>query len=107
VSSTSDWKLLESIAAEKDETLIYKFDYTADSSQVSLVSSMMGKGSGNYKITLFNENLKPVKKYPVISNEFDPKTFVLEDVVVTPQGQVILMGCQHEYQKGKRKNKNS
>ena len=45
-----------------------------------------------YEIKQFGETLKPAGKTITITNEFDPKTFVLEDVVFTKNENVVLVG---------------
>ena len=52
----------------------------------------------------FDDKLKQIGKPVAMSNEFDPKTFVLEDVVYTTAGNIMLVGREYEYQEGKKKS---
>ncbi len=99
-----DWKLMETLYAEdKNKAIQYKFDYTGDSSKVVFINTLLGKETNAYNISILGPDLSPVTKYPPITNEFDPKTYVLEDVLVAPAGQVLLLGRENEYVEGKKK----
>ncbi len=88
---------------DKKEDISFKASYNADSTKMVLVSTIEGREKNNYEVRQFDEKLKPVGKAVAISNEFDPNTFVLEDVVYTTAGNIILVGREYEYQEGKKK----
>jgi hypothetical protein len=88
---------------DKKEDISFKATYNADSSKMVLVSSIEGREKNNYEVRQFDEKLRPAGKAIAMSNEFDPKTFVLEDVVYTAAGNVMLVGREYEYQEGKKK----
>ncbi|MFN8250534.1 MAG: hypothetical protein U0V75_01535 [Ferruginibacter sp.] len=88
---------------EKNEDISFRATYNADSSTMVLVSSIEGKEKNNYQVRQFDDKLKQIGKPVAMSNEFDPKTFVLEDVVYTTAGNIMLVGREYEYQEGKKK----
>ncbi len=93
-------------AFEKDskkDGINFKLTYNADSTDMILVSSVTGKEKNTYEVQDFDKSLKPVGKAAIISNEFDPKTFQLEDVLYTINKTIILVGRVYQYEEGKRK----
>ncbi|WP_462219052.1 hypothetical protein [Ferruginibacter sp.] len=88
---------------DKKEDISFKATYNADSSKMVLVSTIEGREKNNYEVRQFDDNMKALGKSIAISNEFDPKTFQLEDVVYTSAGNVVLIGREYEYQEGKKK----
>ncbi|MGC4101333.1 hypothetical protein [Ferruginibacter sp.] len=88
---------------DKKDDINFKAAYNADSSRMVLVSTIEGSDKNNYEIRQFNDKLQPVDKPIAITNEFDPKTFQLEDVVYTTNGNVVMIGREYEYQEGKKK----
>lgn len=88
---------------DKKEDISFKATYNADSSKMVLVSTIEGREKNNYEVRQFDDNMKALGKSVAISNEFDPKTFQLEDVVYTSAGNVVLIGREYEYQEGKKK----
>ena len=87
---------------EKKDDINFKISYNVDSSKIVLVSSVEGKGRNTYQVQEFDKNMKAGKAVAV-SNEFDPKTFQLEDVIYTPERKIILVGRIYEYREGKKK----
>ena len=88
---------------EKSEDISFKATYNADSTKMVLVSTIEGREKNNYEVRQFDDKMKGVDKPIAISNEFDPKTFVLEDVVYATNGNVVMVGREYEYQEGKKK----
>ena len=62
-----------------------------------------GREKNNYEVRQFDDKMKQIDKPIAITNEFDPKTFVLEDVVYALNGNVVMVGREYEYQEGKKK----
>lgn len=101
---TGDWKEVTSWQKEeKSEDISFRSTYNADSSRLVLVSSIEGKEKNNYEVREFDLSLKQVNKPIRITNEFDPKTFQLEDVLYTTNENVVLVGRKYEYEEGKKK----
>ena len=99
-----DWIEITSWSKDdKKEDISFKAAYNSDSSKMVLVSTIQGREKNNYEIRQFDENLKPLGKSIAISNEFDPKTYSLEDVVYTRNDNVVMVGREYEYQEGKKK----
>ncbi|GAB2837961.1 hypothetical protein [Ferruginibacter profundus] len=88
---------------EKSEDISFKATYNSDSTKMVLVSTVEGREKNNYEVRQFDDKMKAVDKPIAISNEFDSKTFVLEDVVYTGNGNVVMVGREYEYQEGKKK----
>ena len=101
---SGEWKQLTSFQKEeKKDDINFKVTYNADSTEMVVVSSIQGKEKNNYQVQEFDKNLIPVAKPVDISNEFDPKTFQLEDVLYTINKKIILVGRVYEYEEGKKK----
>jgi len=101
---SGDWKPLTSFQKEeKKDDINFKITYNADSTKMVVVSSIEGKEKNTYQVQEFDKNLTPTAKPVEITNEFDPKTFQLEDVLYTINKKIILVGRIYEYQEGKKK----
>ena len=101
---SGDWILLTALQKEQQrDDINFKLIVNADSTKMILVSSTIGKERNEYQVQEFNEALTPVSKPVRINNEFDPKTYQLEDVLYTINKKVILVGRLYEYQEGKKK----
>ncbi len=99
-----DWIEITSWQKEsKNDDINFNLTYTADSSKMVIVSTIEGKEKNNYEVRQFDEKMKQIGKVISISNEFDPKTFQLEDVLYTSNGNVVIVGRIYEYQEGKKK----
>ena len=101
---SGDWQQLTSFQKDdKRDDINYKIALNADSTKMVVVSSVEGKEKNTYQVQEFDKALKPTGKPVVITNEFDPKTFQLEDVLYTINKKIILVGRIYEYQEGKKK----
>ena len=101
---SGDWK--EVVSWQKDEKsddLDFKFSYNADSTKMIVVSTDEGKEKNKFEVREFDSKMAPVGVATTISNEYDPKTFQLEDVIYTVKGNVMLVGRVYEYAEGKKK----
>ncbi|MEP6951604.1 MAG: hypothetical protein ABI863_20095 [Ginsengibacter sp.] len=100
---SGDWQPLTSFQKDdKKDDINYKIALNADSTKMIVVSSIQGKEKNSYQVQEFDKALKPGKPV-VISNEFDPKTFQLEDVLYTINKKILLVGRVYEYQEGKKR----
>ena len=68
-----------------------------------IVSRIIAKEKNEYYISEFDAKMKSTGKRVMISNEFEAKTFQLEDVVVASNGNIVMVGRVIEYQEGKKK----
>ena len=101
---SGQWVLLTSVYKdEKRDFINYKLTLNADSTKMIVVGSTIGKERNEYRVQEFDNSLKAVTKPIAISNEFDPNTFQLEDVLYTNNKKVILVSRLYEYQEGKKK----
>jgi hypothetical protein len=87
----------------KSEDLVFRIAPNSDSSRVILTASDEGKGSNSYELQALDIDLKPLGNSVTITNEFDPKTFQVEDFVYTSSGNAVVVGRVYEYEEGKRK----
>jgi hypothetical protein len=87
---------------EKRDDINFKISYNTDSSKMILVSSVEGRERNTYQVQEFDKNMKAGKAVN-LSNEFDSKTFQLEDLIYTPNRKIILVGRIYEYREGKKK----
>lgn len=88
---------------EKNDEIDFKMMPNADSTRIILISTVTGKEKNSYQVQEFDQQLKAVSKPVIISNEFEAKTYQLEDVVYTPARKILLVGRVFEYQEGKKK----
>jgi hypothetical protein len=100
----NDWQLVTSFQKdEKKDDINFKLTLNADSTKMIVVSSLEGKVKNMYQVQEFDKSLKAAGKPVVITNEFDPKTFQLEDVLYTINKKIVLVGRIYEFQEGKKK----
>lgn len=100
----SDWKQIYSWdMSEKGSDVEFKISPNADTSRIVLTSTNTGKSENRYEIVMLDAALRPAEKPFSISNEFEPKTFQVEDFVYTRSGNAILVGRIYEYEEGKKK----
>ena len=100
----NEWKELTSISAdEKNSKLNVNFSYNADSTKMILVSTDFGKSNYSFAVDEFDVNMKRIGKTTIISNSFEAKTFQLEDVIYTLDGNIVMVGRVYAYEEGKKK----
>jgi hypothetical protein len=106
---SGDWQLLGQWQKGADESYLnfalnchIQFGYNADSSKILLVSGMSGKEKISYEIKKIDTILNQVGKVVTISNEFEPKTFQLQDMLTISNGNTVLIGRIYQYQDGKK-----
>ncbi|HEX6426688.1 MAG TPA: hypothetical protein VF008_03340 [Niastella sp.] len=88
---------------EKKDEINFKMIPNADTSKIVVISTVAGKERNIYQVQEFDKNWKATSKPAIITNEFEAKTYQLEDVLYTPDRKIILVGRVFEYQEGKRK----
>ncbi|MEI8054173.1 MAG: hypothetical protein WCH52_10580 [Bacteroidota bacterium] len=91
------------VKESKADDINFNITYNSDSTKMVIVSSIEGREKNNYEVREYDDKLKQIGKTIAISNEFDPKTFQLADVLYTENGNVVMVGRQYEYQEGKKK----
>lgn len=98
------WKSVTSLEKdEKNDEIDFKIMHNADSTRIILISTVTGKEKNTYQVQEFDQQLKAVSKPVIVSNEFEAKTYQLEDVIYTPARKIILVGRVFEFQEGKKK----
>ncbi len=100
---SSDWRQLADFRKEeKKDDIDYRVALNADSTKMVIVSSVQGKSKNTYKVQEFDSNFKGSQPV-VISNEFDPETFQLEDVLYSDHKKITMVGRIYKYEEGKKK----
>lgn len=101
---SGDWQELASFQKDdKKDDIDFKIAPNADSTKMILVSTVSGREKNTYQVQEFDKTLKASGKPATVTNEFDPKTFQLEDVLYTINKKIILVGRIYEYEEGKKK----
>jgi hypothetical protein len=88
---------------EKKDEINFRATYNADSSKMVIISMVRGNEKNSYEVFQIDDKLNPVGNTIILSNEFDPQTFQLEDIVYTKNENIVLVGREYEYQEGKKK----
>lgn len=88
---------------EKTENIDYAVGLNEDSTRIILTGTYTDKAQNRYEIKMLDASLRPVGKPFAIENEFDPKTFQVQDFVYTSAGNAILVGRIYAYEEGKKK----
>lgn len=97
------WKLIASfVKDEKKDNIYYKLIPNADTSRIVVINTVSGKEKNTYQVQEFDKNLKATARPAIISNEFEDKTYKLEDLLYTSQ-KIILVGRTYGFQEGKKK----
>ncbi|WEK37500.1 MAG: hypothetical protein P0Y53_08295 [Candidatus Pseudobacter hemicellulosilyticus] len=98
------WKQVCSFQKEeKKDEINFKIIPNADSTRFVVVSSVEGKERNEYQVQEFDKTIKAGGKPVVISNEFEPKKYQLEDLLYTMDKKIILVGRNLDYEEGKKK----
>jgi hypothetical protein len=98
------WKTLASLPkADKKDQIKFRLFPNADSSKLILISTSTGKEKNTFQIQEFDAKMKPSSKVATISNEFESKTYQLEDVMYTKDKRIILVGRVFTFETGKKK----
>ncbi len=101
---SGDWKVLTSWQKdEKRDDLQFTTSYNSDSSKMIVVSTNEGRDKNTYDVKQFDSKMNASGSPITISNEFDPKTFQLEDVIYTVNGNIVMVGRLYDYETGKKK----
>lgn len=88
---------------EKKDDINFKLTSNADNTTLILVSSIEGRERTNLQVQEYNKNLKRIGKPVNLSNEFEPATFQLEDLLYTSAKKIVTVGRIYAYEEGKRK----
>ena len=100
-----DWKTISSFPMDdKKDVVGIRLKGNSDSTRMIVVSVVQGKERNTYSVQEFDNMLNAVSTKTTISNEFEPKTYVLEDVVYTRARKIVLVGRVFEYREGKKKS---
>jgi hypothetical protein len=97
------WVTLTSMQKKnKDDLFLFKLGYNSDSTHFLVVSTWEGKNKINYSIDEFSDNGKKIGKTIQLSNEFNPETFKLDDLIFTPERKILMVGRNYDFKEGKK-----
>lgn len=100
---TGDWQKLTDFQKDgKKDEINYRVALNADSTKMVIVSSVESKSKNTYEVQEFDKDYKASKPV-IISNEFDPETFQLEDVLYSDKKRITMVGRIYQYEEGKKK----
>ncbi len=89
---------------EKNEALRFRIKANDDSTKIILTATYEGKETNRYELQALDpQSLKPIGQLMGISNEFDPKTYQVEDFVYTSTGNAVVVGRIFDYPDGEKK----
>lgn len=88
---------------DKKEDIDYNITLSEDGTRIVLTGTITGREQNKYEIKMMDANLKSMGKALNISNEFDPKTFQVQDFIYTSSGNAIVIGRVYAYEEGKKK----
>lgn len=98
------WKPLTTLVKDgKKDKINFKVALNADSSSLVLVSAVEGKEKNEYRVQEFNESFVAHSAPIAITNEFEAKTFQLQDLLYTTSKKIVMVGRVYEFQEGKKK----
>ncbi len=75
----------------------------ADTSRIVIASTNTARTQNSFEILVLDANLKAAGKAFTITNEFDAKTYQLEDFIYSTSGNSMLVGRVYDYEEGKKK----
>ena len=97
------WQSIANFKKEdREQNVNFKLMPNADTSGFVIISSIASKEKALYQVQEFDKNLAAVIQPVTISNEFDVKTYSLEDVLYTDDRKIVLVGKVLLYPEGKR-----
>jgi hypothetical protein len=100
----ADWQVVTSWQKEeKNDGIDFNTTYNFDSSKMVIVSTMTGKEKNTFEVRQFDKDMLATDKPVVITNEFEPRLYQLEDVIYASNGNVVMVGRIYDYQEGKKK----
>lgn len=101
-----DWKEVSTFQLDsKRDDFKFRCTLTSDSSRFRMVTAQDGEKNTIYTIQEFDENFAPVFNRINIVHEVEPEKINLEDILVTPTGNILFVARQMEYEEGKKEKK--
>ncbi len=100
---TGEWtELGTAVKDSKKEQVFYKAGYNADSSAITLVSTIVAKQELRFQVFEADENLKITRKPVQFSITTEPDEFWLRDVLVLKNGNVFVVSKIFEKDPGSK-----
>ncbi|HRG83761.1 MAG TPA: hypothetical protein PLO99_14680 [Chitinophagaceae bacterium] len=101
-----DWKEISVFKLDtKRDDLKFKCTLTEDSLRFRVVTAMDGEKDTRYTVQEFNENFAPVFNRVDIVHEMEPEKIDLEDILPIPNGNILFVARQMDYEEGKKEKK--
>jgi hypothetical protein len=100
----TEWKTIANIQKEeRNQDIAFKLMPNADTSGFVVFSATANKEKYRYQVQAFDKNLAATTQPVTIANEFEVKTYTLEDILFTADSKIVLVGKVILYPEGKRK----
>ncbi|WP_126970453.1 hypothetical protein [Gynurincola endophyticus] len=91
------WVSLETLTkANKKDEVNFNIFYNPDSTSLIITSRIEGKSKSSYHVTKFDQNFHSTPKKVVLSNNFAPENYDVEDLIYTDHNRIILVGKVYE-----------
>jgi hypothetical protein len=104
--SQGDWKEISVFTLDtKRDDLKFKCSLTEDSARFRVVTAMDGEKDTRYTVQEFNENFSPVFSRVDIVHDITPDLIDLEDILPIPNGNILFVARQMDYEEGKKEKK--
>lgn len=101
-----DWKEISVFKLDtKRDDLKFKCTITEDSTRFRVVTAMDGEKDTRYSVQEFNENFAPAFSRVDIVHDVIPELIDLEDILPIPNGNILFVARQMEYEEGKKEKK--
>jgi len=100
----SGWRTVATLPkVEKKDKIDFRIFPNADSSRLVLICTSSGREKNTFQVQEYDDRLEPNSEKATITNEFESKTYQLEDVMYTKDKKIILVGRIFEFENGKKK----
>ncbi|HUR65267.1 MAG TPA: hypothetical protein VMZ03_02870 [Chitinophagaceae bacterium] len=105
-AAVGDWKeiALFNLDSKRDD-FKFKCTLTEDSARFRIVTALDGDKSTRYTVQEFKEDFSPAFKQVEIVHEMEPEKIELEEILTTPNGNILFVARQMDYEEGKKEKK--
>lgn len=105
-SAKGDWKEVSNFTLDtKKDDLKFKCSLAEDSLRFRLVTALDGEKNTIYTVQEFTENFAPAFKKVEIAHEIEPEKIDLEEIHTVPNGNILFVARQMDYEEGKKEKK--
>ncbi|MBX2940006.1 MAG: hypothetical protein KF880_07995 [Ferruginibacter sp.] len=103
-SQKSDWKSIISIKKQEGvSNILFSLRPNTDSTAIALTTGVEYNDRAEFGLTLIDSKLAIIGKTLEVEYPINPKEFVLESMLYSPEGNVLVVNKIMEYREGKKK----